>query len=314
MNLPNASSSLSHLGALAAFGSSFTWAYGTSAYTRYAKRFEASDVNLARSLIVLPLFLGLALWLSPWSDFSSVTASMVGWLILSTLCSYALGDALFYKAATRIGTPVALAIASSYPLLSYLSAIVFLGEKLTPWRFLGVSACVAGIAWLIIKGPQESRKQAQSETQNRRAYLLGTLLALGAAVLWAGNTYTLRMGSGSLSLFVANSVRFSCAIAILSVSHFYQRLMGTARGPSLVSSPREMLGFMRYAVIESFIGGSLFVYGISHAPLSIAAALSSLAPLISLMMSYLNRTERIDASRAFGVVMTVVGVILLVTM
>src|SRR3954466_14554494 len=50
------------------------------------------------------------------------------WLLGSTLCSMVIGDSLYFLAAARIGVARALPIASAFPLLTTLGAVLLLNE------------------------------------------------------------------------------------------------------------------------------------------------------------------------------------------
>lgn len=89
-----------HIGPMASFVSSITWAIGVNVYAQMSRNYSAYSVNFARALIALPLFLALA-WLNgslgmlypfPWK--SSL------WLGTSILSSFALGD-IFFLLSTR---------------------------------------------------------------------------------------------------------------------------------------------------------------------------------------------------------------------
>jgi drug/metabolite transporter (DMT)-like permease len=107
-----------------------------------------------------------------------------------------------------------------------------------------------------------------------------------------------------MPFLVANTLRYLTSILVLSVA---QRFSGQ-KAP-LRSVP---LRFFITVLIEAFGGSSIFVYGLSHSDLSIAAPLSSLAPLFAVPMGLLLGTETLSARRLAAIVLTVTGVILLV--
>jgi drug/metabolite transporter (DMT)-like permease len=80
----------------------------------------------------------------------------------------------------------------------------------------------------------------------------------------------------------------------------------------LLCSKKALRPFLLTAVIEAFFGSSIFVYAMSHGDLSVAAPLSSLAPLFAVPIGLLLRTERINIRRLLAIMLTVAGVILLV--
>src|SRR4051794_17586228 len=53
------------------------------------------------------------------------------WLLCSTLSSMVVGDSLYFLAAARIGVARALPIASAFPLITTIGAVVILHEVLT---------------------------------------------------------------------------------------------------------------------------------------------------------------------------------------
>ncbi len=73
-------------------------------------------------------------------------------------------------------------------------------------------------------------------------------------------------------------------------------------------SPR----FVITVLIEAFGGSSIFVYGLSHSELSVAAPLTALAPLFAVPIGLLLRTETLNPRRLAAILITVAGVVLLV--
>src|SRR3569832_1998040 len=138
---------LTLLGPACALSSSLTWAYGSAVYTREARRVGAMEVNLSRALIVLPLFLISAVIFTGRAALADLDGARIGWLTVSALCSYGIGDMVFYMAAMRLGTPTALAIASVYPVWAALLGALTLGERIGPSQLVGTLLCVGGGAW-----------------------------------------------------------------------------------------------------------------------------------------------------------------------
>lgn len=314
------------LGPLAALGSSLTWAYGSAIYAQTARRVGSIEVNLTRSLLVWPLFALAALLTVGPAAFGLLSPQRLGWLTLSMLCSYGIGDAVFYLAAVRLGTPTALAICSAYPVWAALLGALFLGERVGPGRLLGLVLCLSGVIWLILlqarpraPEPDAASQAAQAApTRAQRRTLGGVLLAVLTSMLWAGNTYAVRRGAAGLPLMVANTVRYG--LAVLLLLGMWLRVRRAQRLRPDVAAPRERLlgrgpllrSFLRTAFIEAFCGSSIFVYGLSHSDLSVAAPLSSLAPLFAVPIGLLLGTERLHLRRVAAIAVTVAGVLLLV--
>lgn len=314
------------LGPLAALGSSLTWAYGSAVYAQSAQRVGSIEVNLARAVLVLPLFaLGMLLTVGT-SALDLLSLRRMGWLTLSMICSYGLGDTVFYLAAVRIGTPTALAIGSAYPVWATLLGALTLGEPVGPGRATGTLLCIAGVVWLVLlqaRADPAAKDPADPASQARpRKIFVGVLLAVLVSILWAGNTYAIRRGAQGLPLMLANTIRYGLAVIFLSVLWLRIELKRRKERASLLpprAPPERLLGrgpaLRRFAItafIEAFFGSSIFVYGLSHSDLSVAAPLSSLAPLFAVPIGLLLGTERLHLRRVAAIALTVLGVVLLV--
>ena len=162
----NFSDPQSLLGPLCALGSSLTWALGSSVYARQAGRVGAMEVNFSRAAIASPLFFVAAMLSGGLASIGALNLHSAGWLSLSVVCSYGLGDMLFYHAAMRLGTPTALAIASIYPLWATLFGALTLGEHVGGQRLLGTMLCVAGVVWLVFL--QAAAKGDSADAQPER--------------------------------------------------------------------------------------------------------------------------------------------------
>ncbi len=302
------------LGPLGALGSSLTWAYGSSIYAREARRVGAVEVNLARAVIVLPLFVMCAALLPGEQGIRDIGGDRLLWLCLSVVCSYGVGDLLFYLAAIRLTTSTALAIASVSPVWAVLAGVLSLGEVVSPARAAGTACCIAGVAWLVLLRPGS----AETEARSRKTSLVGVALAVAASLFWAGNTYTTRRGASGLPLFLTNAIRYAVALLMLGTQRGLIALkdrwgtQGKAKRETIFWPPRRLLAFSGTALIEAFFGSSIFVYGLSHTDLSVAAPLVSLSPLFAVPIGLMLGTEMLDLRRICAICVTVAGVVLLV--
>lgn len=297
------------LGPLCALTSSLTWAYGSAVYAREAGRVGATEVNLTRALCVLPIFAVAALVIAGPQAFAALRAENLGWLSLSMLCSYGLGDLVFYLAALRLGTATGLAISSTFPLWSALLGMLTLGERIGPARGVGIACCISGVVWLVLL--QADKTEATARAAGGRALGAGLALAFAASILWAGNAYSIRRGAVGLPMLVVNTFRYAMAVPVLLALWLRQRRRAPA-AQHLLRSWTALRRFLITVLIEAFFGSSIFVYGLSHSDLSVAAPLSSLAPLFAVPIGLVLGTEKLHPQRLLAIVVTVAGVVLLV--
>jgi len=294
------------LGALAALANSLTWALASTTYARAARLRGAAPVALSRSLLALPAYLAWAALSTGIGGFAALGARGLGWLALSTIGSYTVGDALFFAAARRLGASRALAIASVYPLWTTLLGVAFVGERLGALRGVGVALCVLGVIALV--APRGSGGE-RSQSGARGA---GLAMALGASALWALNGLAIREGALGASLPAVNATRHLFAVIALGavVAIDRARRPPEGRGPLLPVDVWPML--LPMVLLDGVVGSSLFVYSFTHADLAVAATLNSLAPLFAVPIALATGDERWSAARLAAVASTVGGVALLV--
>lgn len=270
-------------------------------------------VNFMRASLSFPFFLVAALAMGPEGGLGQVTTARAGWLLLSVVGSYVVGDALFLSGATLLGVPVALAIASTYPLWSALAGWLFLGQSVGPAGLAGVVLVVAGVATVVRyrgAGAGEAARAGSEAAGLRNApgHVTGVLLAGATSLFWALNTFAIARGGADLPVAGVNTFRMGFAVALMPLG----RLLLGGRGPTLLVPLRDMRRVWPVFLLESVGGTALFVVGLTHAPLAVAAALTSLAPVLSVPFAVLIGKERIGGRVLLGIVVVTAGIVLLV--
>jgi drug/metabolite transporter (DMT)-like permease len=291
------------LGPIAAFLSSVTWAFASSRYALLARSAGGEQVNLLRALFALTLWASALFVLQGPSGLSGVSLGTSAYLAASIACSYGIGDAIFFSAATRIDMSSALAIATTYPLWATLYGIAFRGEAFRGWAMVGMLVCVFGVSSLL----RQSRAGTSTGASARGA-AIGVGLAALASLLWAGNAVFLKLGASGLSVYQANAVRFAFGVLIILPQWGVKR----ARAPRGQPAPWHLKQMLLPLLADTGFGSVCYVYGIANSELAVGTTLSSLSPLVALIIGAVTKTERLTPQRVLAVCMTVAGVILLV--
>jgi drug/metabolite transporter (DMT)-like permease len=294
------------LGAAAALGSSATWAYASARYAQASREVSPVRVNLVRMAIAWPAFVAVGIVTGTLGH--GLTARHLSWLTLSTFCSYAFADTLFFAAARLIGVSSALAIASSYPLWAALKGTIVDGEPFGAQRALGTLLCVGGVA-AIVKLTGDPASGADQPAERRanagRSAALGVPLALVTSVLWAGNTISIKAGAIGLAVSTVNSIRYLIAILVLGT------LVLVGRAPGATRPTGGWRTLVPAIVSDCLFGSFFFVYGLRTTDLAVGATLTSLAPLLALPIALWLGLERASTPKLAAVVTTVAGIALL---
>jgi len=215
-------------------------------------------------------------------------------LLGSTLCSMAIGDSLYFLAAARMGVARALPIASSFPLLTTIGAVVLLGETLTLPLLVGSTLVVMAVA--LIAG--------ERVVGGGRVDVVGLLLAGLAACMWAGSGLFLGPALRLVDPVAANMIRFSMAtvLFVVYVAAVQPRERMTNR----------LVWLSVAAAIGTLASAMLFLGGIAGAGVARGVALNATSPVFSAVLAAFMLHERISLRTAIGIGASVVGTILLV--
>lgn len=295
------------IGPLASLASSFTWCAGSTVYSKLSKEFTPSQISFTRALVALPLFLLSTLFFEDqvWGEtYRCLISGNAGWLLLSMLASYGIGDMFFFWSTRALGVPGALALASSYPFWSAAAGFFWDSQALSVLKSIGIACTVIGTVLVVLVG-YRFRARVSSSFLDR--FEVGVALGFLTSISWAVNTFAVSRGMKGLTPHVANSVRMVIALVLCpSIAWILTRKW---RG-AIPLGRFKQFGWAFF--LEAYGGSFFFVYGFSHAPLAVASALSSLAPVIAVPVAWMTRQEPVSGWKALGVCLAVTGAILLV--
>jgi drug/metabolite transporter (DMT)-like permease len=282
------------LGELFAIGSAVAWALTSVAMRPIAGRalWTSSVLRMALCAALLAVYA----WPSGAIERAANAPPIaLLWLIGSTLCSMVVGDSLYFLAAARIGVARALPIASAFPLLTTVGAVVLLGEALTPQLLVGSALVVLAVTLI---GGERAPAGGRNDP-------VGLLLAGLAACMWAGSGLFLGPTLKILDPIAANMIRFPLAAVIFTV------YVGVARPPEHLT--RRLLWLSCAAAIGTLASAVMFLAGIAGAGVARGVALNATSPVFSAVLATVLLRERLSRRAALGIVSSVVGTVLLVT-
>jgi len=176
-----------------------------------------------------------------------------------------------------------------------------------------VALVVAGVVTVVRQRESEEAGEAGPPGSGggrvaSRPPAAGFLLAGATSFFWALNTFAIAKGGAGLPVAAVNAYRMGFAALLIPLVALLLRGHG---GPLLVPA-REMRRAWPYFLLESVGGTALFVVGLTHSPLAVAAALTSLAPVLSVPFALLIGKERLSPRVLAGICVVTAGIVLLV--
>jgi drug/metabolite transporter (DMT)-like permease len=183
-------------------------------------------------------------------------------------------------------------------LLVVLFSLLFLGERLDAWQWLGVAAALAAMLLLSRQWARDSQGSGRSSTG---------LLLVGLAML-----------CGALSSITCKFAAVSVnTLAFIGLSYVFSTLFVLAVSPRMFTARNNSGGRLTAAGIGlvmgviNLAGFYAFLRALSTGPLSLVASINGLHFIVAVILSRLIYRERITPAAGWGLVLTVASLVLL---
>ena len=201
----------SRAGELAALGTAICWTITAMAFESAGKRIGSLAVNLIRLVLGL-VFLTLYCWIVRGQALpTDADAHAWGWLTVSGLIGFTLGDLFLFRAFVLVGSRISVLIMSLVPLFSALFGWILMQESLNGLDWLGMGITLAGVIWVVLE-----RKEGKDGERGRLSPTgigFAVLGALGQAVGLVFSKYGMR----DYDPFAATQIRVLAGIAGFAV-------------------------------------------------------------------------------------------------
>ena len=280
------------------------WAFTIAMFRGPIESFGARTINLAKCLIASVLLGATILILGQGAALSGTPARDVLFVGASGLVGLTLGDSALFAAVRRLGAYRALLLQCMAPLFTAAFALAWQGERLTGSRLAGMALTLAGVALVVAP-----RDLGGADPSGRRLHSAGILLGILAAVGQGGGIVLAKEGMDTLPALHASFVRLGTAAAGLVLLAF---LDGThVRASRLSRTPRSLARVVPAALMGSYVGIFLMMFGVGHAPAAVAAVLLSTTPVFSLFLDVARGRERFSLRAVAGTLLAIAGVVVL---
>jgi drug/metabolite transporter (DMT)-like permease len=246
-------------------------------------------------LTMAVVFWCVAIWNLEW-DFWYSEATL--YFVIAGLFLPALGQRFQILAVKHVGPTLTSAIGAFLPLFAILPAILYLGETVTLFQFVGITLLVGGLILAAVGREISWRKRA--------FYLV--LLPLCAAIVRAIAQPISKVGYNILAepmfaMMVMTTVSSLVVGVMLLVQGSPKRAFSFTRGHWLFALVGAVTGSGILAIQVSLVAGSV----------TLTSALSSVAPVFSVLLgAYIFKNERIFWWHGVVAVMVCLGAVFIV--
>jgi drug/metabolite transporter (DMT)-like permease len=191
-------------------------------------------------------------------------------------------DSLAYLAALQwVPAATAVLVFYVYPVVVVLLAAVFLGERLTPRMLAATAAAMVGCA-LTVGG------QLAGGHMLGFGLVLVAMLALSAYIVLSRPLMAVLPGHGSAAVTLGSTAIILTVVALVFDD---MSLGGGTRGLLLVAA---------ISILSTALPITLFLMGLRHVGAGRAAVLSTIEPLVTVLLAALLLEERIGPLQLIG--------------
>ena len=170
------------------------------------------------------------------------------------------------------------------------------------WAYFTAEENKVAASWASLSRFPVKKKEMHEAVQSFNDYeeLFQKVKGQGGGIVLA------KAGMGTLPALHASFVRLGTAAAGLILLAL---LDGTlARASRLSKTPRSLARVVPAAFLGSYVGIFLMMFGVGHAPASVAAVLLSTTPVFSLFLDAARGRERFTLRAAAGTLLAIAGV------
>ncbi|NLI16189.1 MAG: DMT family transporter [candidate division Zixibacteria bacterium] len=288
-----------YFGELLSFLTAFVWAMAVILFKKSGETVHPIALNMFKNILAMVLLLPTMLMFGE-DVFYSAPADEYWWLIISGAIGIGVGDTLFFKGLNLLGAGLLSIVDTLYlPMVIFLS-IIWLGESLSIWQFVGVAAIIGAI----ILATYEKRNQKLS----RRNLIWGTFYGLMAmAAMAVSIVFTKPLLERSPIIWLTEVRLVGGVITLLIVFAFHK-----SKKQILISLTH--IHGLKYMFWGSFLGAYLsmmiWLTGMKYAQASVASALNQTSNVLIFVLAALFLKERFNFRRIAAIVIAMTGVFL----
>ena len=304
---------MAYIGELISIGVAFSWT-ATALLSEYgSKRLGNLTLNVLRMALAL-IFSFVLFGVVTGSPLpTAVPLDACGWMLLSGLVGYVIGDFCLFQCYIIIGSRYGQLFMTLAPLSAALMAWVTLGQQMTAMSIVAMLVTLLGIG-ISVLGRGEHHKVSL------KLPLHGVLYAIGAAMCQGIGLVLSKIGMDHYNLtalaetgvpewmipFSANFYR--CVAGIIGFTLLLYVREGIAPLRDALHDRKGLTVATATTVFGPFVGVGFSLMAVQFTAAGIASTLMAMTPIIILLPSYWLFHEKITWRAFLGAVISVVGV------
>lgn len=288
------------IGEIAALGTAFCWVVSSTSFEYSGKRVGTLVLNLMRLIVAFLIISVINFFLTDGFRNTGLTTGGIGYLMISGIIGFVLGDLFLFQAYIEIGARISLLIMSMAPPLTAVMGYLILGETLTLMQMVGMAVTLSGIALVVL-----GKEKGSNRVVIRHPVKGLTFAFLGAFGQGLGMIFS-KLGVKDLNPFVATEVRILTGIICFAGIITFTRSWSNFN--SALKDRKTMTGISIGSLFGPVVGVSLSLLAVKHTSTGVASTLMGVVPVLILPVSILFFKEKVAFKEVLGAIIGVAGV------
>jgi len=291
------------LGELAALFVAFLWAATGLMLKPISTRLNPFFANHIRVIASTIVYLPIVIATGGLSYITTTPASSLLFVIGGAAVGFIIAETCFLLGVRYIPLsqvyPISLC---GYPVVTYIIASIFLGERLAPIALLGVILVLAGLYLTAFPGRGILPKLSLVSPREKKGLVLTVLSFVFYGISVNMTTYGIR----DINLDLANFIRFA-ALTVIMIPFTYRHWADA----SLLKTEMKTIGLAALnGAIAIGLAGRILLFSLTESGAALTSVLTSTSPLFLLPMSFFFLKEKVTRKLAAGVFISVAGICL----
>lgn len=280
------------LGGFLALLSAFLWAVASLVWNQLNRQnITPITISLSKAIIACCYFVLTALFIG--YNIPGTKAFLM--LSLSGFLGISIGDTAFFYSLKYLGPRRSVLLTVFIPIATVLLAFLFLHERLSFLKWLGMLVCICGTVIVI------RERIPEGAFINKKA---GIIWAVISIISCAVSILISKVALSTTGAFEASVIRLGAgAIGLL----LYCIVKGHFKDASSLLKPDSLKMLFFGSFFGTFLGIWCFIMALKYTLASIVIVLNGISPIFILPLSYWFLQEKASKRAIFGTIIAVLG-------
>lgn len=304
-----------HTGELISLSVAISWTACAIFAEVASKRLGSLALNVIRMAMSLAMLIIVMLCATGHPYPVGADRATWGWLLLSGLVGYVLGDFCLFNCYILIGSRYGQLLMTLAPAAAAVAGNIILGQRMAPAAIAGMLVTMTGIAISIYRRPDGGSGDRLPVKGVIFGVIAGICQGIGLVLSAKGLTcYEASLVSGgydpdsmrNIIPFASTSIR-----AVMGLIGFSLWTLLSGHGADLTKGIRDrrgMLSALGATITGPFIGVSLSLMATLYTKVGIAQTIMALTPVLIIVPTWLIFKQKITLREIIGAIVAVFGV------